>query len=136
MVSASSSNPQTWSECFAAITSHFDHDDSSDMHARLRIPVKVDGSEVIHAAMVWHGKSMASGTEVVHVAAPIANVAEGDAVVELAKAADALPLGALRTMNEIVHVHESLTVGQFSEDQLRAAVRLIVTEAATLKAEA
>lgn len=118
----------TWDECLSHVTDTFNADDSSSIHARLRLEA--------NPAMVWHGKSTADPDyTVVHIASPIIPADKVD-LLHLAAAAEDIPLGALRIMNDTVHIHQALPLAGLEADRLDAAIRLIVAEAHTLFEEA
>ena len=129
---SASGSAMTWEECLAFVKDTFTSDDSSDIHARLRLDVR----GTTHPAMVWHGKSTAySSNEVVHIASPICPVEVGD-LAHLARQADEFPLGALRIMSDTVHIHQALPLTHLETTRLAASIRLIVAEALTLSQEA
>ena len=127
-------NLTNWQDCADVVSRNFESDDVSAIHVRIHVPISVNGEDAIHPAMVWHGKSTTSEREVVHIASPV--IAESGDMMALAAAADSLPLGALRTMGGLVHVHESLVIGTLPPLRLIGAVRLIATEAAITASEA
>lgn len=114
----------SWDECLAHIIETFESDDSSSIHARLRLEA--------NPAMVWHGTSTADPDyAVVHIASPIAPADKMD-LLHVAAASEDLPLGALRIMNNTVHVHQGLPLAGLEPERLDQAIRLIVTEAHAL----
>ncbi|MFT3943971.1 MAG: hypothetical protein QM705_09140 [Ancrocorticia sp.] len=122
----------TWEECLTFVKDTFTSDDSSGIHARLRLDVR----DTTHPAMVWQGKSTAyPENEVVHIASPICPAEDAD-LAHLARQADELPLGALRIMSDTVHIHQALPLAHLETARLAASVRLIVAEALTLSQEA
>ncbi len=135
---SASESTMTWEDCLAFVKDTFTSDESSDIHARLRLDVR----GTTHPAMVWQGKSTAySSNEVVHIASPICPADAGDAadaahLAELARQADELPLGALRIMSDTVHIHQALPLARLEAARLAASIKLIVAEALTLSQEA
>lgn len=121
----------SWKQCLAFLLDTFTSDDSSPIHARLRL----DLQEATHPAMVWHGRSTAdSAHEVVHIASPVAP-AESRDLAAMAHAADEFPLGSLRIMNGLVHIHQALPLSHLDPEHLLASVRLITAEALSLSQE-
>ena len=117
----------SWDECLAHVKETFESDDSSSIHARLRLETG--------PAMVWNGKSTADPEyTVVHIASPIAPADKAD-LLHLAAASEDLPLGALRIMNETVHLHQALPFAGLEPERLDQAIRLAVTEAHALMRE-
>lgn len=122
----------SWEQCLAFVLESFNSDDSSRIHARLRLEIQ----DVAHPAMVWHGKSTAnSAHEIVHIASPVGQ-AKGSDLAALARQADEFPLGSLRIMNELVHIHQALPLSHLVRDHLTACVRLVTAEALALSREA
>ena len=122
----------SWEQCLAFVLENFNSDDSSRIHARLRLEIQ----DAIHPAMVWHGKSTAAPDhEIVHVASPIGQ-AEGRDLAALAGQADELPLGSLRLMNGLIHIHQALPLSHLVRDHLTACIRLVTAEALALSREA
>ncbi len=129
---SASGSAMTWEEYLVFVKDTFTSDDSSSIHARLRLDVR----GTTHPAMVWQGKSTAySSNEVVHIASPICPVEAAD-LDHLARQANELPLGALRIMSETVHIHQALPLAHLETTRLAASIRLIVAEALTLSQEA
>lgn len=122
----------TWEESLAFVKDTFTSDDSSDIHARLRLDIR----GTTHPAMVWQGKSTAySSNEVVHIASPICPLAAAD-LIHLARQADEFPMGALRIMSDTIHVHQALPLAHLDTTCLATSIKLIVAEALTLSQEA
>ena len=129
---SASGSAMTWEECLTFVKETFTSDESSGIHARLRLEVR----GTTYPAMVWQGKSTAySSNEVVHIASPICPVEDAD-LTHLARQADELPLGALRLMSETVHIHQALPLAHLEAMRLATSIRLIVAEALTLSQEA
>ncbi|MCI1675848.1 MAG: YbjN domain-containing protein [Ancrocorticia sp.] len=142
-----SAEPVSWADALAHAAETFRADDSSENHVRLRVslPAATRPPDTAHAAveqaattqpvMVWRGVSSVNADRVViHVASPIAPEAECD-VVRLARIADDLPYGALRTLGDLVHVHETLRLAGLTFGLLDAVIRLVANEAAQLAFE-
>lgn len=116
----------TWEGVLAHITEEFECDDSSSIHARLRLPFPV---------MVWKGQSsLVASREAIHIASPIAPL-EATEILRLARAVDEIPCGALRLMNGLVHLHETMYFPALTPQRVDAAIRLIAAEASTLRDE-
>ncbi len=121
-----------WEQCLALVQDAFTCDDSSRFHARLRLQIR----DKVHPAMIWHGRSTADPAhEVVHVASPVSPVKSSD-LAGAARAADELPLGSLRIMNRLIHVHQALPLAHLEPDHLTASIRLVTAEALALSQEA
>ena len=117
----------SWDECIAHITETFESDDSSSIHARLRLEA--------NPAMVWNGTSTADPNYmVVHIASSIAPADQVD-LLHLAAASEDLPLGALRILNNTVHIHQALPLAGLEPERLDQAIRLAATEAHALGKE-
>ncbi len=121
----------SWEQCLAFVLETFNSDDSSRIHARLRLEIR----DAVHPAMVWHGKSTAdSSNEVVHIASPIAAADTSD-LASLAREADEFPFGSLRIMNGLVHIHQALPLSHVTPEHLATCIRLITAEALALSQE-
>lgn len=110
------------------LNTHFTCDDSSERHARLRIELP----ETTQPVMVYRGtSSLESSREVVNIASPLLKVSE-DKAYEIARQIDNMPLGALRRLGDILHIHEALTFGEFNDDTLVSCIRLIAAQASSV----
>ena len=122
-----------WEAALAYVVSAFDADGTSAAHARLRIPLH--GSTSAQPVMVWRGVStLTPGREAIHLASPIAREEACD-LLALAAEVDIIPLGALRVMDGIVHVHETLRLPGVKASALDASIRLLAAEAAEFAKE-
>ncbi len=122
----------TWDAALAHILRVYEADDSSATHARLRIALPHSQNQ---PEMVWRGtSSIIPGKEAIHIASPIAHIDDCD-LVALASEVDTLPFGALRVMDGLIHLHETLLFPGLTPEKLDAAIRLIAAEAGTLARE-
>lgn len=110
------------------LANNFDCVDVSPRHARVN--VKIAGGS--HPATIYYGSSSLEGSrEVVHIASPLLNVSE-TRVYEIARQLDDMPLGSLRRLGGILHIHEALALGEFTDEALISCVRLIAAQAQSL----
>ena len=111
------------------LSEHFTSDDSSARHARLNVKLP-EGTQPV---MVYLGtSSLEASREVVNIASPLLDVS-GDKAYDIASQMDAMPLGALRRLGGILHIHEVLAFGEFTSETLISCIRLIAAQAFSLR---
>lgn len=109
-----------WAERF------FGGDALSAYQLRMDVPVKEAGT---HPVQLYRGE--AKGMERMNLAAPIFKRGEDDWG-DLAAQLDSMPVGALRLLGDIPHVHDSFEANAINSDGLIAWIATIAAIAAEL----
>lgn len=110
------------------LTTLFECADSSPRHARLIVELP-EGTQPV---MVYRGtSSMDVSREVVHIASPLFGVSD-DKLYAIAEHMDDMPLGALRRLGGIAHVHDALACESLDSDLAVSYVRLMAAQALSM----
>lgn len=121
----------TFDDVQELVSAHFTVDDSSPRHARLSVELP-EGTQPV---MVYLGSSsLETSREVVNIASPLLDVNESKAY-DIASQMDTMPLGALRRLGGILHIHEALAFSEFSDATLISCIRLIAAQTLSLRSE-
>lgn len=119
----------TFESALELLNAYFTCDDSSPRHTRLSVELP-EGKQPV---MVYLGtSSLESSREVVNIASPLLGISD-DKAYDIAVLMDTMPLGALRRLGGILHIHEALAFGEFSGDTLISCVRLVAAQAFSLR---
>lgn len=119
----------TFENVLELLSAHFTCDDSSPRHARLSVELSKGAQPV----MVYLGSSsLETSREVVNIASPLLGVSADNAY-DIAVSMDTMPLGALRRLGGILHIHEVLAFGEFTGEILISCIRLIAAQALSLR---
>ena len=119
---------ETYSGIAQKLQDIFECTDFSERHMRLNVPVKGD----MYPVMIYRGVSrLKNEREVVHVASPLLNVPVS-AALSVAQDMDIMPIGGIRLLGELLHVHEAYGVNEVSVAQLEQCVRFIAAQAADM----
>lgn len=126
---ASSAEQTTFEDVLELLAEHFSPNDSSSRHARLNVELP-EGTQPV---MVYRGmSSLESSREVVNIASPLLDVSDTKAY-DVAVQMDTMPLGALRRLGGILHVHEALAFSEFTDETLISCIRLVAAQALSLR---
>lgn len=119
----------TFENVLELLSAHFTCDDSSPRHARLSVEL----SEGAQPVMVYLGSSsLETSREVVNIASPLLGVSV-DNIYDIVASMDTMPLGALRRLGGILHIHEVLAFGEFTGEILISCIRLVAAQALSLR---
>ena len=121
----------TFDDVLELLSARFTVDDSSPRHARLNVELP----EGMQPVMVYRGSSsLEVSRAVVNIASPLLGI-DDNKTYDIASLMDTMPLGALRRLGGIMHIHEALAFGEFGDDTLIAYTRLIAAQALSLRLE-